>query len=121
MKIAVPSDKDKFAQHFGRCPEYTIIEASDINILKKEVIATPGHAPDYLPRFLKDLNVDVVLASGMGRKAKDLFDSYGIDVVTGAKGPVDNGVELYLKGMLKTEDDICEHGEGQHHNHNYKH
>ncbi|MDI3546468.1 MAG: hypothetical protein PWR10_120 [Halanaerobiales bacterium] len=109
QKIAIPSEGNRFAQHFGRCPEYTIIETDGKEILNKKVIPNPGHEPGFLPRYLKDLGVDCVLAGGMGRRAKDLFDSNGIKVVTGVSGSIEDGVKLYLEGKLETEEDICDH------------
>ncbi len=109
QKIAIPSEGDSFAQHFGRCPEYTIIEADGKDIVNKKVIPNPGHEPGYLPKYLNNLNVDCVLASGMGRRAKNLFDSNGIKVVTGVTGSIEEGVSKYLEDRLQTEENICDH------------
>lgn len=108
-KIAIPSEGDNFAQHFGRCPEYTIIEAEGENILNKEVIPNPGHEPGFLPKYLNDMDVDCVLASGMGRRAKNLFDDNGIKVVTGVTGSIEKGVNKYLNNKLEAGENICDH------------
>lgn len=114
-KIAIPSDGDRFARHFGRCPEYTIVKVKNGSIQSKKVISNPGHQPGFLPDYLHNMGVDCVLAGGMGRKAKNLFDQKGIKVVTGARGSIDQGLEKYLKDALDTDEDICEHGEGKFH------
>jgi predicted Fe-Mo cluster-binding NifX family protein len=108
-KIAIPSEGDRFATHFGRCPEYAIIEIDGENIINKKVIPNPGHEPGYLPRYLRELGVDSVLACGMGKRALNLFNSNNIKVVTGATGSIEEGIKLYLKNELKTEGNACEH------------
>ncbi|MCF8001054.1 MAG: NifB/NifX family molybdenum-iron cluster-binding protein [Halanaerobiales bacterium] len=118
-KIAVPTNKGKVAQHFGRCPEYTIIEVADCDIQSSNVITNPGHEPGFLPKYLNDLDVDIVLAGGMGRRAYDLFNKNNIEVVTGAKGNVEDNVVAYLNNELDTESSLCDH-EG-HHGHEHKH
>ena len=72
MKIAIASDGNLVAQHFGRCPEYTIVDTEGGTVLKKETIPNPGHEPGFLPRFLGDLGCDVILAGGMGPRAIEL-------------------------------------------------
>lgn len=118
-KIAVPSNGGNVAAHFGRCPEYTIFGVDGGKIINKEIINNPGHTPGFLPRYLHDLGIDCILAGGMGRRAKDLFDEAGIEVVTGVTGSVEEGVKLYLDGKLDTEEDICDHGDGHEHHHHH--
>ncbi|MBM7622699.1 NifB/NifX family molybdenum-iron cluster-binding protein [Sporohalobacter salinus] len=108
-KIAVPTDGNNVAEHFGRCPEYTIVEIEGEKVNNKEVIDNPGHKPGFLPRYLNDQGVDIVLAGGMGRRAKDLFDENEIDAVTGVTGSVDEAIECYLAGDLDSEENICDH------------
>ncbi len=119
-KVAVPSEEGNVARHFGRCPEYTIFELDGSQILHKERLENPGHSPGFLPRFLKEKGVDCILAGGMGRKAKDLFDSAGIEVVTGITGPVEAGLKSYLKGTLTTsQEDLCDHSGDDDHSHHH--
>ena len=119
-RIAVPTNNGQVAQHFGRCPEYTICEIEDCNILSTEVIKNPGHKPNFLPNYLNELNVDIVLAGGMGQKAFKLFQQNNIEVVTGATGEVKNSVKAYLNNELDTDNDLCDHSE-HHHNHGHHH
>jgi predicted Fe-Mo cluster-binding NifX family protein len=116
-KIAVPTNGKNVAQHFGRCPQYTIIDTENGEIIEKKVIDNPGHQPGFLPKYLKKLGVDCVLAGGMGRKAKDLFDKNGIEAITGVTGPVEAGVNLYLEKNLNTTEDICDHDHDHSGNH----
>lgn len=119
-KIAVPTNGGNVAQHFGRCPEYTIFDVDGCDIKNSKVIDNPGHEPGFLPKYLHDLNVDIVLAGGMGRRAFDLFKKNNIEVVTGARGTVEDSVKAYLNNELDTESDICDHGH-DHSEHGHKH
>lgn len=120
-KIAVPTNKGKVAEHFGRCPEYTIFEVEGCNIQNSKTIDNPGHEPGFLPRYLHDKNVDIVLAGGMGRRAYNLFEKNNIEVVTGAKGNVSDSVRAYLNNELDTESGICDHGDHPNADHQHKH
>ncbi|MFW5998812.1 MAG: NifB/NifX family molybdenum-iron cluster-binding protein [Bacillota bacterium] len=108
-KIAIPSDGNEFARHFGRCPEYTFYTIDEGNVIDKKVISNPGHQPGYLPKFLKEKGVDCVIASGMGRKAQDLFKQNNIDVVIGVKGDIDEKIQMYLADELNEGENICSH------------
>lgn len=108
-KIAIPTDKGKVSAHFGHCPQFTIFNTKDSEIENKEVVANPGHKPGFLPKFLADKDVDLVLAGGMGTRAINLFNDAGVEVVTGVKGDVDNCINEYLAGNLDTEDNACDH------------
>jgi len=54
MIVAVATENNMVAQHFGRCPEYTIYGIDDGRIVEQNVIANPGHEPGFLPRYLAD-------------------------------------------------------------------
>ncbi len=113
-KIAIPTDGQEVAVHFGRCSKYTIFDLDD-DVVNKEVIDNPGHSPGFLPRYLHDMGVEVVLASGMGIKAKTLFDNNDIEVVTGVRGDVDICIKDYIDGTLESEDNTCDHDGSEHH------
>ena len=115
MKIAVASDGKLVSGHFGHCEGFTIYDADDIKGSKKEFVKNPGHKPGYLPVFLKELKVNLIIAGGMGQAAQDLFIQNGIEVVVGAEGLSDDVVEGYLKGELKSTGSICTEHEHEGH------
>ncbi len=106
-KLAIPTDGDQVAAHFGRCPNYTIVEVEEGEVSNQEVIENPGHEPGYLPKYLNELAVDCVLAGGMGRRAVDLFTERNIETLTGVEGKVDQVIEDYLADDLDADGDIC--------------
>ncbi len=73
MKIAISSDRGFVSAHFGRCPSYTLVEIKEGQVLKKEEIQNPGHQPGFLPQYLSEMDVDCIIAGGMGHRAQSLF------------------------------------------------
>lgn len=112
MRIAIPVTDGKLSAHFGHCQQFAIIDV-DIdtkNIKSQELVDSPGHEPGVLPNWLAGLHVELIIASGMGRRAQQLFAQSGIDVVVGAAD--NNPQELakqYLAGQLQTGQNICDH------------
>lgn len=113
MKIAVASDKDMVSEHFGYCEDFSIFEADKGQIIKSELIANPGHKPGFLPNFLNDKGVNVIISGGMGGGAIDIFNEKGIEVIVGAEGNIRNVADLYLQGILKSTGSVCH---DHHHN-----
>ncbi|HBI57040.1 MAG TPA: dinitrogenase iron-molybdenum cofactor, partial [Firmicutes bacterium] len=57
----------------------------------------PGHRPGFLPNFLSDQGVNVIISGGVGGGAIEIFEEKGIEVVTGARGSADDAANSYLK------------------------
>jgi C_GCAxxG_C_C family probable redox protein len=113
MKIAVASENDMVTEHFGHCANFNIFEVKDNQIVKFESIPNPGHRPGFLPNFLNDMGVNVIISGGMGSGAIDIFNEKGIEVIVGASGNAKAAVEAYLQGTLKSTGSVCH--EHQHH------
>ncbi len=107
MKIAVASEGKMVTGHFGHCEGFTIFEAKNDQITDKEFIPNPGHRPGFLPVFLHDKGVNVIVSGGMGGSAVDIFNSKGIEVITGASGDAETVVNSYLQGKLKSTGSVC--------------
>jgi predicted Fe-Mo cluster-binding NifX family protein len=78
MKIAVASEGSIVSQHFGHCEGFTTYHVENGEVTNEQFIPNPGHKPGYLPVFLREQNVDVIIAGGMGEAAKDLGIVKGI-------------------------------------------
>ena len=113
MKIAVASEKEMVTGHFGHCENFNIYETDGNEIVISQSINNPGHKPGFLPNFLNDMGVNVIISGGMGGGAVEIFNEKGIEVITGASGEAKSAVNEYLKGNLKTTGSICH--EHQHH------
>ncbi|NLF45088.1 MAG: P-loop NTPase, partial [Syntrophomonadaceae bacterium] len=113
LKIAVASDNNQVAEHFGHCEKFNIYVADNGQIVKDESVPNPGHKPGFLPVFLHEQGVDVIISGGMGGGAIDLFNENNIEVIVGARGDARTAAEEYLKGELKSTGSVCH--EHQHH------
>jgi len=107
MKIAVASEGKMVTEHFGHCEEFIIFEETDKKITNKETVANPGHKPGFLPVFLNDKGVNVIISGGMGGGAIDIFNEKGIEVIIGASGDAETAVNGYLQGKLKSTGSVC--------------
>lgn len=107
MRIAIACDGQLVSEHFGHCQGFTIYDIEDFVIMKKEFVENPGHKPGYLPVFLKEKNVDLIIAGGMGGSAQNLFEQNGIDVIVGTGGSCDDVITLYLTGSIKSTGSVC--------------
>jgi predicted Fe-Mo cluster-binding NifX family protein len=115
MKIAVASNEGMVAGHFGHCGAFDVFDTTEENIIKHESIKNPGHKPGFLPKFLKELGVEVIIGGGMGASAINLFNNYGVKVLVGAEGACKSVVESYLSGDLVSKGSACEeHQNGCH-------
>lgn len=107
MKIAVASEGKYVSGHFGHCEGFTIYELGEGKSLSKSFIPNPGHRPGFLPVFLKDHEVNVIIAGGMGETAQQLFNESSIEVVVGAQGLCDDVAAKYINGELKSTGSVC--------------
>ncbi len=117
MKIAIPVERGVLSPHFGHCEQFTLVEVTaEGNIASEESVDAPQHQPGLFPRWLSSLGADLIIAGGMGQRARTLFEQQGIEVVAGA--PVAAPAQLvraYLDGNLGTRDEPCGGGHGHGH------
>ncbi len=112
MRIALPVTNGKLSAHFGHCEAFALV---DVNEQTKEIanvtkLQPPAHEPGALPKWLSEQKADVIIAGGMGQRARQLFAQNNIQVVVGAstKDP-DQLVKAYLDNTLKIGDNVCDH------------
>ena len=121
MKIAVASVGTEVGGHFGHCEHFRIYTVEDGRILGEELVPNPEHKPGFLPNFLGDMGVEVVIAGGMGAHAVSLFQQRNIKTMMGVQGDARAAVEQYLKGELKSTDAVCHHHDHEHEHHHDHH
>jgi len=112
MKYAVPVSGDALATHFGHCEQFALFDVDEERreITGKELVPSPGHQPGLLPEWLAEQGVSVVIASGMGSRAQNLFRENRIAVAINAlESDPEKAVLSYLGGTLAVGDDVCDH------------
>jgi len=112
MRLAIPVTEGRVAAHFGHCSHFALFDVDEATkaIVKRGIISSPGHQPGFLPAWLAEEGISVVIASGMGSRAQALFSENRIEVVIGAldEDP-EKAVLDYIKGELATGANICDH------------
>lgn len=113
MRIAIPLTNGRLSFHFGHCDCFALldVDAAEQRILGREDVWAPPLQPGMLPVWLAQRGADVVLAGGMGQRARGLFADQGIRVVVGATVETpEQLVSDYLGGTLRAGDNPCDHG-----------
>jgi ATP-binding protein involved in chromosome partitioning len=112
LRIAVPTADGCLCPHFGHCSTFVLMDVDKGNktILKKESYEAPPHEPGLLPKWLAEKGANLIIAGGMGSRAKDLFTQNGIGVVTGAPSETpEKVVNDYLSDALLCGQNLCDH------------
>ncbi len=107
--IAIAAEDDRgldgeVSHHFGRCLAYVLAEVKAGQVVSTRVRMNPhceAHVPGQMPTFIRDLGADVILAGGMGPRAVQMFQQFGMEVATGAVGNIGRVLDAYLAGQLK--------------------
>ncbi|MEJ2249891.1 MAG: NifB/NifX family molybdenum-iron cluster-binding protein [Candidatus Lokiarchaeota archaeon] len=113
MKYAISSDNGYISAHFGRAPEFTFVTLENGEVVKKEVLPNPGHTVGSIPEFVNRNGARCMITGGMGHRAKQFFNQYGIEVVTGVEGNIDEVINKILNGTLEGGESICKPGGGK--------
>ena len=109
VRVAISTDGDKVAAHFGRCQTYTIVDIADGAIHNREVIPNPGHEPGFLPGYMAERGVNCIVAGGMGSRAQMLFNQHAIETIIGVSGAIEETIQALLQGQLESGESTCEH------------
>ena len=114
MKIAISIDGNSVSAHFGRCPEFLIAEIQSGKLIKSEKLLNPGHAPGAIPEFLHSKGIQRIICGGIGAKATKNFNSYGIQVITGVTGDINDTLDLFMQGtLIANGESLCVPGAGR--------
>jgi predicted Fe-Mo cluster-binding NifX family protein len=124
MRIAISAENQNgldsiVSQHFGRCPNYILVDMEGEQIKSIQGVDNPyfeNHTPGMVPGFINSQGANVMISGGMGWRAIDFFQQYGIQVATGASGTVGETLQRYLRGELNGAEPCKDH-EGGHDHH----
>ena len=129
MRFAISTEENKglesnVSQHFGKCPYFVLVDFEDETVKEVKVVDNPfftGHGPGQVPEYIASLGANVMISGGMGRRANEFFDNYGIKIATGAIGTVQEALSSFHGGELSAGGNCGGHGEGHGHGHGHGH
>lgn len=113
MKIAISTDSGNVCAHFGRAPDFTFITIEDNKVIKREILPNSGHAVGTIPQFINENAAKYMIAGGMGPRAVQFFNQYGIEVIMGIVGNVDDVIKKIINGTLEGGKSLCAPGGGK--------
>ena len=123
MKIAIPVNEDNglqstICEHFGHTPYFAFVdlEKNEIKVIKIIVNPFENHAPGEVPGFVNENGAQVMVARGMGGRAVSFFEQFGIQVIKGVDGNIENIIKRLVEGNLISEDSY--EPSDKNHNHN---
>ena len=106
--ITIPCIENKginsaLSQHFGRSPYYAFVTLENSKIKETKIIKInfENHAVGELPKLMKQNKANTIITYGMGPKAVEYLNSFGIKIILGVKGTLKQVIEKYLKKELK--------------------
>ncbi|MBN1266468.1 MAG: NifB/NifX family molybdenum-iron cluster-binding protein, partial [Anaerolineales bacterium] len=109
MIIAVSSESDQglesvVSAHFGRCPFFILADVEGEEIKSVRSLQNPffgHHQPGQVPGFIHEQGANVMLTGGMGQRAIQFFQQYGIQAATGAHGTVRHSLQMFFQAELR--------------------
>ncbi|MBD3196834.1 MAG: dinitrogenase iron-molybdenum cofactor [Candidatus Lokiarchaeota archaeon] len=113
MKYAISTEGNQVSGHFGRAPQFTFVTIEDGELKSKEVLSNPGHTVGSIPQFVNAQGAECMIAGGMGRRAVDFFTQYGINVVMGIQGTIDEVIQKIINNELESGESLCSPGAGK--------
>lgn len=118
MKIAIPVEAGKVANHLGHCDYFLFADVVDGRVVQQANVPNPGHGPGGPPpMFLAQQGVTQILAWGMPPHAQGMFSRFGIAFVLGATGDPQKVLTDYLAGTLELTQEGLDAGGGCNHDH----
>ena len=109
MKIAVTSTEKTLSStinpRFGRAAYFIIVdpETMDYRVVENsQNFNLPQGAGIQAAKTIIEHHVETLITGNCGPKAFRVLKSAGIDIITGAKGTVDEVIKMYKKGELRS-------------------
>jgi predicted Fe-Mo cluster-binding NifX family protein len=111
--------EERVAEHFGRCSKFNVCEIDDQNrVSKRETYFNPlsgeHNGACQIPAYVKQFNVNTIIAGGMGQKAVSKFLSFGIDVITAPGLFYEKALNMFIEGKLSGYE-TCSQSNSHHH------
>lgn len=116
VRLVIPiesfdNEKSVIFQHFGRAPEFAVIEISNegriLSITPERNVGEHFGGHGEAETVVASLKPDALVVKGMGPRGLAAFESNGIAVFTGPVNNIAEAVEAYLAGRLNGLTEPC--------------
>jgi predicted Fe-Mo cluster-binding NifX family protein len=112
-RIALPLVNGQFTEHFGGAEQFGFFDFDETtrSITARTIAAPPPHERGAFPVWLREQGVTAVLAGGMGPRAVQILQHFGIETTLGIEGrEPEQIVRAYLDGTLASSGEGCTGG-----------
>lgn len=105
MKLCIPTMEqggldDEVSVHFGRAPTFTVVDTDSKEVVvmrnRSEHMGGLGKPPEHIAKT----GAKVMICSGLGPRAIDMLNSFGIEVFIGAAGTAREALKMWEEGKL---------------------
>ena len=110
-RIAIPLAAGRLSLHFGHCQEFALfdVDPETKEIAGKETALAPGRVPGLLRRWLHGQGAHIIIASGIGQRAQQLFTQDDVTDVVGAVCEFpEQIISAHIGGTLEGGENICD-------------
>ena len=121
MKIIIPVEDvngEQVSAHFGRAPYFAWFDVESGKIVDRGV--KPNDSSHFggqgmPPERMMAMGADVVISSGMGMKAIQMFQNSTVAVLQAVQAGTVKSIQDYVDGMLQELTEGCLHAENHEH------
>jgi len=96
MKIFVASDGFNVSNRFVESDNFNFYTTESYEIIGAQNLPAQIFTTEEYASFMNSLGADVLICHDIDAADKDSFNSYAIDVVTGAEGPAIEAAQKYI-------------------------
>lgn len=117
MKIAIASNGNLVAEHFGQCNTFLIYTVATNQASEKPemLVCQEGCAcKSNTVSLFVERGVEVLLTGSMGQGALNKLNDAGIKVYLGCSGHIKDVFSAYLQGSLVNSEVTCQHHRHDH-------
>lgn len=102
MRIAIATDQDFVSSDFCCCPACTIVDIENGKIKETFIIPNPGCKHKYWAELFCRNSIKHLIVGNIGTPAKSVLSWWGIEVMAGVEGPIDDVVRRFVLGELQS-------------------
>jgi len=99
-KIALPKLGERIAPRLGIAQEFLIAIVDHGEIEQKTHLDLSGYTPLLKMRHLREEEVNILICAGIERMFWGYLTGFGIQVIPGITGPIEEALKRYLSGNL---------------------
>ena len=95
---------------FAQFSSFKVFKIEDKKVIEEDIIdSIQNHKPGDLPNLLKEHDIDVIIADGIGKKAIEIFNQFNINVIFGIQGSIKEALDNFMNGKLESKGNVCSH------------